>query len=164
MVACVLGGTAPLAHGQILEKVSEVTESRRLMSDDLRDLSIDTYKGYDAALAAMCVTSASDASTEDAEYSLAVYGFTTERTPLSSATTATATADGAAVPVERVEASDREYDDGDRLELARLYFSQDAFVTLAYADVVRLSIGDAVFVARRPEREDMRLILARLGI
>lgn len=158
LLACM--HAVPVARAQIVERESEVTGSRRIMSDDLRDLTVEAYGGYDAAFVASCTVLDDDTM----EWSLAIYGFATTATSMGAAETATLTADDAYVPVQRVETTERQYDGGDLLELKRLTLNQDGFRTLAYAETVRITLGEAVFEISRPAREDMRLILARLGL
>jgi hypothetical protein len=158
VLVCALA--APAARAQIVERESEVTGSRRIMSDDLRDLTVEAYAGYDAAFVASCTVR----SDETMEWTLALYGFATAATSMGAAETATLTADGVYVPVESLETTERQYDGGDLLELKRLTLSQDGFRTLAYAETVRITLGEAAFEIDRPAREDMRLILARLGL
>lgn len=150
-------GTGPAATAQIKTEVSDVTEMKRLVSEEMRTLVNETYGGSYATFRAEYKR------TPDGEVSwtVSLYGFAEDRTALSTATTVRVQADGQSIEPINVESSTRRVDNS-LLEIKRAAFTRPAFEQIATASSVTFSAGPTSFEATRPSRKDLRIILEQV--
>lgn len=144
-------------HAQVVRETSDVTGVERIESAEMRPLHDQTYSGTHASFRAEYV----DDPDEGASWTLAVYGFTDDTTQVSRSTQFLVQADGKRLEPLRLASKTRSLNDN-LLEIKRAAFTRSGFEKIATARHVTISIGSAKFVAVRPRREDLRLILKRV--
>lgn len=147
---------APLAaFAQVKDEVSDVTGVRRIVSEELRDVTIETYAGNDAAIAAEFE---SDPDDDDTTWVLAFYGFAESTTGMATASQVSLSVDGRPVQPLRVEGRVRRLD-GSVVEIKKAYFTRPVFDRIGRATDVTASVGSATFDISKSARQDMRIIL-----
>ena len=148
---------APAQTFEITDRVNDVTDVRRIASADLRPLS-GSYGGSHAAFRAVYENAPDEAAT----WTLTVFGYAPDTTAMGRTDTVQLSADGVAVAPLRIESKIRRMDDV-VVEVKQISVSRPAFVRLAQADSVVLSIGPTQFAPSRVLRTDLRLILDRVS-
>jgi hypothetical protein len=146
------------AHAQIEKDVSEVTGVKRLESESMRSLYDKTYAGSHASFR---VEYAEDPDDEETTWSVRFYGFTKDTTQVSRTNQFLVKADGKQLTPIRIESKTRSVNNS-LLEIKRAVFTRSGFEDIATAQNVEITIGSAQFMAVRPRRKDMRLILDRV--
>lgn len=144
------------AHAQVEKEVSDVTGVTRISSQELNDITIQTYAGNDAAIGAEYE---SDPETGETTWSIKIYGFADEATSLSTATQVFFQIGGQQVQPLQVETKTRSMGDDTVLEVKTTTFSRTIFERIATAPEVSLAIGAARFDLSERSREDLRDIL-----
>jgi hypothetical protein len=148
---------APAQTFEITDRVNDVTDVRRIASADLRPLS-GSYGGSHAAFRAVYEKAPDRAPT----WTFTVFGYAPDTTAMGQADTVQFRADGVAVEPLRIASKIRRMDDA-VVEVKQITIPRPAFVRLAQADSVVLSIGPAQFAPSRVLRTDLRLILDRVS-
>ncbi len=143
------------AEAQIEKEVSEVTNTTRLESTDMRPLITESYPGH-ASFRAKYERTPSDSS-----FQLSFYGFAEQSTDMSAATQVRMQVDGQPVAVQEVQSKTRTMD-GSVLEIKHVSFRRSAYERIATGNRVVAVIGPLEFELTRPLREDLRLILDRV--
>lgn len=156
LLAGALLGTG-FTHAQIKKDVSEVTGIKRLESKSMRSLYDKQYAGSHASFRAEY---AQDPD-EGASWALMFYGFTKDTTQVSRTNQFLVKADGKQLEPIRLESKTRSVSNS-LLEVKRAVFTRSGFEQIATAQNVEISIGKSQFMAVRPRRQDMRLILDRV--
>jgi len=149
------------AHAQVTDSVDVFTGDRYIHSDSLRQLIVERFDGYDAAMEAR-YTKRRRAGTR---WALSFYAYSARGTTLRDARQMHFVADG-----ERVQPYDTERDIyrekyGRRTILVEKQtglFKRSVYETLAEADSVRVKVGEAIFAVPQEARQDMGLILNRI--
>lgn len=152
----ILFGTS-LTFAQIKEEVSEITGVKRVESEDMNQLYAEEYGGSHATLRAEYVDDPNDGTS----WVLSFYGFADNATEVSETNQFRVLADGQQFEPLRLESRTREVNNS-LIEVKRAAFTRSAFEGIAEAKDVTISIGSTEFLAIRPRREDMRLILDRV--
>ena len=147
--------TAPVATAQIQERVSDITGMQRVVSDDLRDVSVQNYEGDDMAYK---VEYAYNPNTDSATWQLVFYGFAPRPTDMSAADRVLVWIDSQRVQSQDAESRMRRMDDT-VLEMQTATFSPSIFERIAQAESVELTIGSAEFALSYSQRADMRAAL-----
>lgn len=155
IVGALLGTSFSLA--QVESEVSEVTGVERIESKSMTPLHSTSYQGSHASFRAAYENDPD----EGTSWILSFYGFTDEKTEVSSVNQFVVQADGQQFEPTRLESKTRNVNDN-LLEVKRAVFNRSAFEMIALAKNVSISIGPAEFTAIRPRRKDMRLILDRV--
>lgn len=145
-----------LGRAQITKKVSEVTNTERFVSDDMRPLITESYPGH-ASFRAEYERPADGAPS----WILSFYGFAEEPTAMNEATRLRAQVDGQSITPTQLTSKVRRLDDS-IIEIKHATFTRSDFQKIATAEDVSVSIGSARFELTRPLREDLRLILDRI--
>jgi len=145
------------AIAQVTDEVSSYTDTRRVKSAELKDITIKKYPGNDAAMMAEYES----ASEGDDVWALSFYGFAAEPTSMSDAQDILIVADGSPVQPLRVTSKSRSID-GDIIEIKKAFFSRPIFQRLASAQTMKVTIGSAVFEVSERSRKDMQLILDKI--
>lgn len=156
LLAGALLGTG-FTHAQVKKEVSEITEVKRLESESMRSLYDKTYTGSHASFRAEYANHPDEGTT----WALMFYGFTKDTTQVSRTNQFLVTADGKQLEPIRLESKTRSVNNS-LMEIKRAVFSRSGFDQIATAQNVTITIGSAEFMAVRPRREDMRLILDRV--
>lgn len=143
------------AEAQIEKETSEVTNTTRLESTDMRPLITESYPGH-ASFRAKYERTPSDSS-----FQLSFYGFADQSTDMSVATQVRMQVDGQPVAVQEVQSETRSMD-GSILEIKHVSFRRTDYEQIATGDRVVALIGPLRFELTRPLREDLRLILDRV--
>lgn len=143
---------------QIKEEMSDVTDSKRLVSEDMRPLVDETYNGSHATFRAEYEHS----SDGDATWTVSLYGFADDTTAMSEASRVHVDADGQSLEPLRVTSRTRHVGDS-VLEIKRADFTRPAFERIATAEWVTFSVGPAEFESTPPSRKDLRLILDQVS-
>lgn len=147
---------APLtSSAQVKDEVSDVTDVRRVVSEELRDVTIETYAGNDAAIAAEYE---SDPDEDDTTWVIAFYGFAENTTGMATASQVSLMVDGRPVQPLRVDGRVRRLD-GSIVEIKKAYFTRPVFDRIGRASTVTATIGSATFDISKTARQDMRIIL-----
>lgn len=146
-----------LTFAQVKEKVSEITGVQRVESEDMNPIYAEEYTGSHATLRAEYVNDPNDGTS----WVLSFYGFADNPTEVSETNQFRVLADGQQFEPIRLESRTREINNS-LIEIKRAAFTRAAFEDIAVAKDVTISIGPAEFLAIRPRREDMRLILDRV--
>jgi len=144
------------ASGQIKDEVSDITGDRRVMSKNLRDITIQQYPGNDAGMLAKYEQ---DSDSDETTWSIVFYGFADSTTTVTAVDQITVEADGQQVQPLNVESKLRRMDDGTVVEIKTAFFSRSIFDRIARANSMTISIGAATFTASKRARRDMRRIL-----
>jgi hypothetical protein len=148
---------APVSSfAQITDKVSDITGERRVMSKNLRDITIQSYPGNDAGILAKYEA---DSESGEETWSLGVYGFADSTTSMTAVQQITLEAGGEQVQPLQVEGKTRRMDDGTVVEIKTATFTRSIFARIARAESMTITIGAATFTASRRARRDMRTIL-----
>jgi len=158
LLAGALLGTG-FSHAQIKKEVSDITDVKRLESKSMRSLHDETYAGSHASFRAEYKNTPG----EGQSWALMFYGFTDDTTQVSRTNQFRVTADGKQLTPVRIESKTRNVNNS-LLEVKRAVFPRSGFEQIATARTVELSIGSAQFIAVRPRRQDMRLILDRVPV
>jgi hypothetical protein len=145
------------SFAQVKSEVSEVTGVKRIESESMRSLHSNTYTGSHASFRAEYVNDPD----EGTSWVLAFYGFAKEKTQVSATNQFRVTADGQQFEPNRLESKTRTVNNS-LLEIKRAFFPRSAFQMIAEAQKVTISIGSAQFMAIRPRRADLRMILDRV--
>lgn len=145
-----------LGLAQLKTEVSELTNTKRLVSNDMRPLVTQSYPGH-ASFRAECERPAEGSAT----WKLSFYGFADAPTSMNEATSVRLQVDGQPVTATRVTSKTRSLDDS-IVEIKHAIFTRSAYEQIATADDVIVSIGSARFELTRPLREDLRLLLDRV--
>lgn len=156
LIVGALLGTS-LSFAQVEAEISEVTGVKRIESKSMTPLHSKTYQGSHASFRAAYENDPD----EGTSWIFSFFGFTAEKTDVSSVNEFIVQADGQQFEPTRLESKTRNVSDN-LLEIKRAVFTRSAFEMIARADDVSISIGPAEFTAIRPRREDMRLILDRV--
>jgi hypothetical protein len=156
LLAGALLGTG-FTHAQVKKEVSDLTGIKRIESDGMRSLYDETYAGSHASFRAEYVNHPDDGPA----WALTVYGFTDDTTQVSRTNQLLVRADGQQIEPLRLESKTRSINDA-LMEIKRAVFTRSGFEQIAMAQDVTISIGSAEFMAVRPRREDLRLILDRV--
>lgn len=157
LLAGILLGTSA-AFAQITTETSEVTGIERIESEGMRSLTVNNYEGSHASFRAAYVNDPN----EGISWVLSFYGFTEEKTQVSSTNKLYVQADGQRLEPVRLESKTRNLD-GSLIEIKRATLPRSAFELIATASDVTISVGSAQFSAIKPRREDLRLILDKVG-
>lgn len=134
---------------------SEVTDTRRIASSDLRDVTLYRYAGHSAGLRAEARIRPNGAT----KWILAFYGFSENPTGMASAERASLSTGREVLKPLDVKGSTQTLDDGTTVEIARLQLSKDAFARAAQALKLEAEIGPARFATDWMARQDVREIL-----
>lgn len=145
------------AHAQVKKEVSDITGVERIESESMRSLYAETYAGDHASFRAEYVNDPD----EGPSWVLSVYGFADEPTQMSRTNQFVVRADGQQLEPTRLASKTRTLN-GTRMEIKRAVFARSGFEQIAMAQDVTIFIGSAEFLAVRPRREDLRLILNRV--
>lgn len=154
----VLLGTGSV-HAQVKQEVSDVTGVERIESENMRSLYDKRYAGDHASFRAEYVNDPDDG----ASWALTIYGFADDTTQVSRTNQLLVQADGQQIEPLRTESKTRTVNDA-LIEIKRAVFTRSGFEQIGRAQNVTLSIGSAEFMAVRPRREDLRLILDRVPL
>lgn len=146
-----------LAFAQVESEVSEVTGVKRITSKSMRSLHDEQYGGSHASFRAEYVNDPDNGTS----WILSFYGFTNEKTQVSSTNQFLVQADGQQFEPTRLESKTRQVNNS-LIEVKRATFSRSTYEKIAEAQMVNISIGSAQFSAIKPRRNDMRLILNRV--
>lgn len=157
LLAVALLGTS-VASAQITTDVSDVTDIKRIESDGMRSLTVNNYEGSHASFRVAYVNDPN----QGISWVLSFYGFTDEKTQVSGTNTFRIQADGQQLEPIRLESKTRSLD-GSLIEIKRATLPRSAFELIATASDVSISVGGAQFSAIKPRRQDMRLILDKVG-
>lgn len=157
LLAGALLGTSA-AFAQITTETSDVTGVERIESDGMRSLSVENYAGSHASFRAAYINDPD----EGISWVLSFYGFTKEKTQVSSTNKFFIQADGQQFKPVRLESKTRNLD-GTLIEIKKATLPRSAFEMVANAENVKLSIGSAQFSAIKPRRQDLKLILNEVG-
>jgi hypothetical protein len=144
-------------HAQVKKEVSDITGIERIESDGMRSLYDETYAGSHASFRAEYVNHPEDGPA----WALTVYGFTDDTTQVSRTNQLLVQADGQQIEPLRLTSKTRSINDA-LMEIKRAVFPRSGFERIATAQNVTISIGAAEFMAVRPRRKDLRLILDRV--
>lgn len=146
------------SKAQIKEEMSDVTDSMRLVSEDMRPLVDESYAGSHATFRAEYEHQADGT----ARWTVSLYGFADDTTAMSEASTVHVDANGQSLEPLTVTSRTRQVGDS-VLEIKRADFTRPAFEQIATAERVTFSVGPAIFESTRPSRQDLRLILERVS-
>ena len=144
---------------RLKDDYSTITNTRRVMSNALRDAPIVQYDGYDAGVVAR-YESKSDGN--QVKWSLSVFGYANNVTGMGSSSGATLTADGATVTPVRVNGRSQTMGE-DVLEVVRVELGVSGFQTIAQSGSASVQIGSAQFDIPAEAKRDMREILNAFG-
>lgn len=147
------------AVAQVKDEVSDVTGVHRIVSEELRDIAIDTYAGNDAALAAEYESDPDES--ESTTWVMAFYGFAESPTGMATASQVSLLVDGRPVQPLRVEGRVRRLD-GSVVEIKKAYFTRPVYDRIGRASEVTATIGTATFEVSKSARQDMRIILDKV--
>ncbi|PSQ96720.1 MAG: hypothetical protein BRD55_05445 [Bacteroidetes bacterium SW_9_63_38] len=150
-----LAGSASVA--QITTETSGLTDVKRIESESMRSLNVKSYSGSSASYRAAYINDPNDGIS----WVISFYGYTKEKTQVSSSNQFRVVADGEPYEPVRLESKSRSID-GTLLEIKRATFPRAAFEKIAHAGTVTFSIGGAQFEAIPPQRRDMRQVLEKV--
>jgi len=150
-----LAWCAPPVAAQVTDEVSDITGVRRVASDEIQDIQINTYKGNDAGVRASCEL---DSEAGEEQWTVALYAFADATTSVSAAQQMQFEVDGALVQPLRVESRTRQMS-GTTLEVKTAYFSRSIFAQIANAEMVTMQAGAASFELSPNAQNDMKKIL-----
>ena len=143
----------PVSTAQVTEKVSDITGEYRVSSQEMVDLWIDAYAGDYGAYMPRYV---SDSTTGRERWMVILYGFTGERTSMSTADEVYLSVDGRNIRPLDVSVRTRPIDN-EIMEAVETTYTEAIFTRIANANEVRVEVGDEAFQLR--DREDMRAIV-----
>ena len=144
---------------RLKDDYSTITNTRRVMSNAIRDAPIVQYGGYDAGVVARYE---SNTNTNQVKWSLSVFGYANSATGMGSANGATLTADGATLAPVLVSARSQAMGE-DVLEVVRIELNTSAYQTLAQSEAASVQIGGAQFDIPSAAKRDMREIMDAFG-
>lgn len=150
-------GTGDL-RAQIEKKLSEVTETKRLVSRVLRPLISTSYPGHGSFRAEYEVQ-----PKRDTTWRLSLFGFASDTTRMSAVDVVRFRADGDTIRSQRVSASTRSFDQR-VVEVKHVSLSRSDFQRLATATDVQADVGPFRFILTHPLRKDLRSILRRVPL
>lgn len=136
---------------------SEVSDTRRVVSTDLRALPASQYAGSRAGLQ----TTMRRLPDGEREWIVSVYGFGETTTGLADAQPVTLRADEQSVESIRTTGSTRELDDGTIVEIMEMQLPRSGYETLAKSLRATVTIGSTSFSLPWEARRDLRLLLRR---
>jgi hypothetical protein len=148
--------TSGPALAQIKKEVSEITDTKRLVSKDMRNLVTKSYPGHGSFRAEY-----ENPPSKDPIWQLSFFGFTDDTTKMSSVNTVRMTADGKTITPLQVKSRTQKLENS-ILEIKDVTFTRSAFEQIATAQKVAATIGPIRFEFTHPLRKDLRLILDRV--
>ena len=143
------------AEAQIKKETSEVTNTTRLVSTDMRSLITESYPGHASFRAEY------EVSETDTTWQLSFYGFAERSTDMGAATQVRVHVDGQPLEAYKVQSKTRSLDNS-VLEIKNASFRRSAYERIARGEEVAALIGSFRFELTGPLRKDLRLILDRV--